>query len=98
MASAPSAPVVNSITFDQAAYNSGDKITVTVNYTAGTSGTTQTFTGTAKDSATLKTGTLTVNFTVVKSDTTSASASDSGGRTWTTVSDNAGVAVFTAIA
>lgn len=98
MAATPSAPVVNSITFDQAAYNTGDKMTVTVNYTAGTSGVTQTFTGTAKDSATSKSGNLTVNFTVVSSDTTSASASDTGGRTWTTVSDNAGVAIFTAIA
>lgn len=93
-----SAPVVSSITFDQAAYNVGDKITVTVNYTAGTSGTSQSFTGTAKDSSTGKSGTLTVNFSVLKSDTTTLTVTDTGSRTWALVTDSGSVAVFTATA
>lgn len=92
------APSITSITFDKAAYNPGDTITATVNYVAGTSNVTQTFTGTATDSKTNQTGTLQVTFTVVESDTTSVAVSDQGTRTWTKISDTGSVAKFTAVA
>lgn len=93
-----SAPAITSITFDKTSYNPGDTITATVNYGSGTSGQTQQLTGTATDAATGQTGTLTVNFTVNESDSTSVSVKDTGGRVWTKVSDAAGVAKFTATA
>lgn len=92
------APSITSITFDKASYLPGNVITATVNYTVGTSDATQTLTGTATDSTTGKTGSLQVNFTVQKNDTTTISVSDSGNRTWTKVSDNGSVAQFTATA
>lgn len=93
-----SAPVVNSVTFDQAAYNPGDTITATMTFTPGSSGQAQTFTGTATDSATGQQGSLVVTFTVAATDATTVSASDSGARTWTLASQAAGSAVFTATA
>lgn len=93
----PAAPVVNSVTFDQTAYSPGETITATVAYSPGTQDSTQTFTGVATDSGGL-TGQLVVNFVTVIASATTASASDSGGRTWTKVSDSTGVAVFTATA
>ena len=98
LAATASAPVVNSITFDQVSYAAGSKIMVSVGYSPGTSANTQSFTGTAKDSATSKTGTLSVNFTVINSDTTTVSVSDTGNRVWTPVSNTGGVAIFTSTA
>ena len=98
MAASPSAPSITSIVFDQTGYNLGQLITVTVTYVPGTSNSVQTFTGTAKDSTTGKTGTLSVNFTVIINDSTIVSVSDSGNRTWTKVSDTGTVAIFTATA
>lgn len=98
IAPAPTAPVVSSITFDQTSYATGEKMTVTVNYAAGTSANTQTLTGTATDSKTTQTGKLTVNFTVINTDSTSIAVADSGSRVWTKVSDSGTVAVFTAVA
>lgn len=93
-----SAPVVSSINFDQTSYLAGQKITVTVDYSPGTSDETQTLTGVAEDSITGLSGQLVVNFIVTNNDTTSLTVSDSSKRTWTQVSDNGSVAVFTAIA
>lgn len=94
----PVAPVVNSILFDQEMYSAGEKINVTITYTPGASSTTQTLTGVATDSLTNEVGDLTVNFTVLSSDSTVVSVSDSGGRDWVPVSNNGNVAVFTAVA
>lgn len=93
-----SAPVITSITFDQSSYLPGQTITATVNYTPGTEPVTQTFTGTATDSATGQTGTLSVSFQVVKNDATAVTVADSGNRTWTKASDTGTVAKFTAVA
>ena len=92
------APVVNSVTFDQTAYNPGDTITATMVFTPGASAQTMTFTGTATDASTGEVGTLQVQFIVGESDATTVSASDSGGRVWTLQSQTAGQAVFTAVA
>lgn len=97
-------PTISSITFDKASYAPGDKITATVHYTPGTSGgtgTTQTLTGTATDTATSATGTLTVTFitgNAVVTDPTTVTVTDTGGHTWTPVSDAGGAAVFTTTA
>lgn len=93
-----SAPVVNSITFDQTAYNPGDTITATMTFTPGASGQVMNFTGTATDSTTNQVGTLVVQFIVAETDATVVSASDSGGRSWTLQSQTAGTAVFTTLA
>ena len=90
------APVVSSITFDQPSYAKGDLMTATVNYSPGTSDTVQQFTGTATDETTNLTGQLTVTFVVAANDPTTLDASDNGGHTWTPVSDDGAVAVFTA--
>lgn len=92
------APSISSITFDKASYAPGDIITAIVDYVAGTSDVTQTFTGTATDSVDGKTGTLEVNFVVTENDTTTVTVSDSGNRTWTKISDTGAVAKFTATA
>lgn len=92
------APVVSSITFDKSAYNTGDLITATVNYNPGKSDQTQAFTGVATDSTTGLSGQLSVSFVVSNAvtDATALTISDDGGRTWTPISDNGTVAVFTA--
>ena len=92
------APSITSITFDKTSYAPGDVITATVDYSAGTSDVTQTFKGTATDSVTNETGTLTVNFTVTENDTTTVTVSDSGSRVWTKISDSGSIAKFTATA
>jgi hypothetical protein len=92
------APSISSITFDKATYSPGDTITATVDYTAGTSNVTQTFTGTATDSTTGQTGNLTVDFVVTENDATTVTVSDSGTRTWTKISDTGSIAKFTATA
>jgi hypothetical protein len=86
------APVVSSITVTQ----NGNTLTATVDYVPGSSATSQTFTGTATDSATGLTGSMQVTFAVTKTDTTTVGVSDSGSRQWTPVSDTGTVAVFTA--
>ena len=95
-------PSITSITFDKDGYVAGDTITATVNYVAGKSVTsdTQTFTGTATDAVTHAKGTLVVNFIVNQEspNATTVDVSDSGNRSWTQVSDNGSVAVFTAVA
>lgn len=95
---AASAPTITSITFDKATYNPGDTITATVDYSAGKSDVTQTFTGTATDNTTKETGSLQVTFTVTENDTTVISVSDSGNRVWTQISDTGSIAKFTATA
>lgn len=92
------APSITSITFDKASYNPGDTITATVDYVAGTSAATQTFTGTATDSTTGESGTLQVSFTVNENDSTTVTVTDGGGRTWTKISDTGSIAKFTATA
>jgi hypothetical protein len=96
MASSP--PVISGITFDQASYAPGETIHATVTYAPGSSPLVQSFTGSALDSTTELTGTLTVSFTTVISDSTVVKASDTGNRTWTKVSDTGTVAVFAATA
>lgn len=95
-----SAPAVTSITFDKASYNPGDPITATVNITPGTSivPSAQTFTGTATDSITGLTGSLSVTFTVdvTNNDPSTVTGSDTGGRTWALVSNTGTVATLTA--
>ncbi len=102
MATAVSAPVISSITFDQASYNTGATMTATVDYTAGVSSSpsVETFTGTATDSVTSQVGTLAVTFTVVtdSNDPTAVTGADTGAHVWTKASDTGSVAVFTAVA
>lgn len=95
---AAAAPSITSITFDKTSYSPGDLITATVDYTAGTSDVSQTFTGVATDSKSGETGTLQVSFVVTEGDTTTISVSDSGNRVWTQISDTGSVAKFTATA
>lgn len=92
------APSITSITFDKAQYLPGQPVNATVTYVPGTSGQEQTFNGTATDSATGQTGSLSVQFTLVVNDTTTVTVSDSGNRAWTKISDTGTVAVFQAIA
>ncbi len=89
-----SAPVITGITFDKPSYRPGEIITASVAYGAGTSG--HSFTGTATDTVTGETGTLTVTFATT--DPVKVSVSDDGGRTWVQRSDDGAVAVFTAVA
>ena len=93
-----SAPSIGSITFDKSSYNPGDTITATIDYTPGTTAKTQTLTGTAIDSVSGLTGTLTQTFTINQPDATSLTVTDSGARTWTKQSDTGTVAKFTAAA
>lgn len=94
----PTPPSITSITFDKAQYLPGTAINATVTYVPGTSGETQTFNGVAMDSATGESGNLSVQFTLVVNDTTTITATDSGGRAWNKISDTGTVAVFQAIA
>lgn len=95
----PSAPSISSITFDQSAYAPGETITATVTYAPGVSLDTETFTGIPTDNVSnLQGATVTENFQISQNDTTSVAVSDSGNRTWTKVSDNGTVAVYTATA
>lgn len=97
-APSPSAPVVSGITFDQTGYAPGQIMTATMNYTAGTSTKTESFTGTATDNVTGLFGALSVNFAVVVADPSTTKGADTLARVWTPVSDNGSVAVFTATA
>jgi hypothetical protein len=93
-------PVISAITFNQSSYTIGQTITATVTY-SGTniSPADFTFTGTVTDATTAAIGTLTAQFVMNKPNKLSASASDSGNRTWIKVSDNGSTtAVFTATA
>ena len=97
------APIVNSISFDQAVYAPGALITATVNITPGAQtpilGTPLTVTAT--DPVTGLVGTLTAMFSVASgpaSDVTVPAASDPSPRKWTLVSWLAPLAVFTATA
>lgn len=93
------APVVNSITFDKTAYNPGETITATVDYTPGTSETAFTFTGVVKDTVSGQEGQGTGSFNVQVTDLCDASGSDTGSRVWTVESDDhTGAAVLTATA
>lgn len=103
-----SAPTITSIAFDKTAYNVGDLVTATVTYVDGKSSTAPapssvSFTGTALDSVTNQSGTLTVNFTVdttpvTSTDPSAVTVTDSGARTWAKASDNGSVAKFTTTA
>lgn len=96
---APAAPVITSITFDQPAYSPGQTITATVTFTPGTSASTTSFSGTATDSVTAKTGKLSVTFTTVIPDATTVSVADTGNHAWTQTSATGGTqATFTATA
>jgi hypothetical protein len=94
---------IQSITFDQAAYNPGDTITLTVDYTADVPGTTPT-TFMATVNVTDSTGAVTatasapfvINVPAAGGDV--VSVTDTDGHTWTQVSDSGSVAVFTTIA
>ena len=97
------APIVNSITFDQAVYAPGATITATANITPGAQtpiiGTPLTVS--ALDPVSGLTGTLTAVFSVASgpvADTTVPSAADPSIRKWTLMSWLAPLAVFTAIA
>lgn len=105
MAAVPvSAPSITSIVITPSGtFSPGATITATVAYVKGTSESpvTQTLTGTATDSVTGQTGTLSQTFTTAGgtvSDTTVPTVADTGSRAWTKTSDSGTVAVFTATA
>ncbi len=99
VAAGNTAPVITSVTFDQASYPPGAKITATVNYTPGSSQVSFTASITVTDSANGQTASKSAGFAVTEADPTSVTGfSDTGSRTWTKVSDSGGVAVFTATA
>jgi len=77
------APVITAISFDKAAYAPGETIVATVTFTPGSSAHIVNFTGTATDSETGQTGTMTSTFTVAETDATVVTAEDDGGRDWT---------------
>jgi hypothetical protein len=94
---------INGMTFDQASYNPGDTITLTVSYTPDTASVNPTaFTATANvtDAGGTVTATssapFTVNEAVAAGDV--VSVTDTGSRAWAESSDNGSVAVFTATA
>lgn len=94
---------IDSLTFDQASYNPGDTINLTVDYTPDTpSAIPQTFTATANltDSGGNVVATSSAPFVVNEAQAAGdvASVSDDGGRTWTEGSDSGSVAVFSATA
>jgi hypothetical protein len=95
-------PTVTSMTFDRspANYTKGDLMRLTVSYLPGTSDTSDAATYTATDNATGLSGTLSIIFNVANSqpDATTGKVTDTGNRTWTPVSDNGQVAVWTAVA
>lgn len=94
---------VDTISFDEAAYNEGDLMTVTVDYTPDSpSSVPQTFTATVN--VTNSGGTVvasnTAPFVVNQAQPAGdvVSVTDDGNRTWTPQSDNGSVAVLTATA
>lgn len=103
-----SAPTITSIAFDKSAYNVGDLVTATITYVAGKSSSAPapssvSFTGTALDSVTNQSGTLTVNFVVdttpvTSTDPSAVTVTDSATHTWTKISDTGSVAKFTTTA
>ena len=95
----PVSPAIESVTPDKAVYNLGDLITVTVDFTTGSSDEVVTVTVTVTDSVTGEQVSSTTTLTVSNPDASTVSVSDSGNRTWTEVpNQQAGVAVFTATA
>lgn len=94
---------INSMTFDQASYNVGDTITLTVDYTpdvAGTVPTTFTATTTITDGSGNQTATDNANFVVnvAQPGGDTLTTSDTGNRTWTETSDSGTEATFTTTA
>jgi len=94
---------INAMTFDQASYNPGDTITLTVSYTADTPSVnpvTETATANVTDAAGTVTATSTAPFVV--NEPVSAgdvvSVTDTGNHTWAEQSDSGSVAVFTTTA
>ena len=94
---------VDSISFDQASYDQGATITVTVDYTPDSpSAVPTTFNATANitDSSgavvASSSAPFVVNVAQPAGDT--VSVTDDGSRTWTEASDSGSVAVFTAVA
>lgn len=94
---------IQSITFDEASYNPGDTITLTVDYTADVPGSTPTtFTATVviTDAAGTQTATQGAPF-VVNVPTSGGdvvSVTDDDSHTWAEQSDSGSVAVFTTTA
>jgi len=94
---------VDTITFDEAAYNPGDLITCTVDYTPDAPGVVPT-TFTATVNVTNSAGTIvasnTAPFVVNEAQPggDTVSVTDTGSRTWAEQSDDGSVAVFTATA
>ena len=94
---------IDTMTFDQPAYATGDVISLTVAYTPDSpSVVPQVFTATTaiSDSAGNPLGSNSADFTVNQSQPAgdTLATSDSGGRTWAQASDTGSVAVFTATA
>lgn len=91
---APAAPV---ITTDKTSYNPGDPITVTVEYAdPAHSGTTLTITGTVTNAdGSVSTGTAQVTVGATPANPLPVSVVDSFGDSYTQVSNEAGIAVFT---
>jgi hypothetical protein len=94
---------IDSMTFDQASYNQGDTITLTVDYTPdvpGVTPTTFTATSVVTNSAGEQTATSSADFVVnvAQPGGDTVATTDTGGRTWTEISDSGTVAVFTATA
>lgn len=94
---------VDTLTFDQPAYNPGDTITLTVGYTPDVPGVNPaTFTATSSitdgsgNVVASNSAPFVVNEPVPAGDT--VSTTDTGDRTWTEASDSGTVAVFTTTA
>ena len=100
------APTISSVTTNKSSYNKGDTISVTINYTPGTSaagtGTSLTISGTATDEATGQTqpvsGTITLGTPGTNSDATTIKVTDSDGRSYAKQSDDGSKAIFTTTA
>lgn len=92
----PAAPAVT-VSTDKTAYNSGDPITVTVEYPdAGSAGTTLTVTAVVTNSdGTTATGTAEVQVGAVAAVALPVSVTDSFGSSYTQQSNEPGTAVFT---
>ena len=94
---------VDSLTFDQPSYNTGDVITLTVDFTPDSpSVVPTTFTATASitDAAGTVVATNAAPFVVNVAQPAGdvVSVTDTGSRTWTATSDTGSVAIFTATA
>lgn len=94
---------ITSMTFDQASYDQGATITLTVDYVADTPGvvpTTFTATTNITDSAGTVTATSSSPFVVNVANPAgdTLATTDTGNRTWAEASDNGSVAVFTTTA